>query len=48
MAAVKRAKGAAAKAGKLANYVRSVQFMQRLQADLATRDQRLAELQRQW
>ena len=48
MAAVKRAKGAAAKAARLANHVRSAAFMERLQSDLATRESRLKELQRHW
>lgn len=48
MTAVKRARGVGAKAARLANAVRSVRFMARLEEDLATRDQRLRELQQQW
>lgn len=48
MAAVKRASGVAGKASKLAGYVRTTQFMERLQSDLATREVRQKELQKQW
>ena len=45
--AIKRTKGIAAKAAKLANHIRSWRFMERLQHDLATREDRLKELHKQ-